>query len=104
MKNKLILTLLVIPVLLLFTACGTNGPSANPGKQQSKEVGEADYEQMITPNNELGIHLLSKVDADDDSNLFISPTSLFMALSMIYNGAEGDTKREIGRALQMEGI
>ncbi|AOV09286.1 hypothetical protein BI350_16130 [Sporosarcina ureilytica] len=59
---------------------------------------------MIAPNNEIGFELLKEIEPDEDGNLFISPTSLFMALSMIYNGAEGSTKEEIAQTLKLDGI
>ena len=43
-------------------------------------------------------------EVDENGNTFISPTSLLMALSMVYNGADGSTKEEIAKALQVEGI
>lgn len=96
--------ILVIPLLLMMAACGTNEQSKDPGKMKSVVFGEDDYKQMIAPNNDIGFKLLTEIEADKDGNLFISPTSLFMALSMIYNGAEGSTKEEIAETLQMVGI
>lgn len=68
------------------------------------DYGKDDYQKINSANNELGFHLLSKVDSDEHGNIFISPTSLLMALSMVYNGADGKTKVEIAKALQAEGI
>jgi len=48
--------------------------------------------------------LLSNVEANADGNIFISPTSLFMALSMIYNGSDEVTKEEIAKVLHVEGM
>src|SRR5690606_25627155 len=33
--------------------------------------------------------------ADADENVFLSPVSLYIALSLIYNGADGETKEEM---------
>jgi len=95
-------------VLLLITGCGTGA-----GDDKTSEVaeipreakfGENDYEQVIVAINELGFKLMTEVEADQEGNTFISPMSLFMALSMVYNGADGETKEEIAKALQVEGI
>ncbi len=41
---------------------------------------------------------------DKDTNIFISPISISMALAMLYNGAESHTKEAIAEALQLKGI
>ncbi|ANF95615.1 serpin family protein [Paenibacillus bovis] len=40
----------------------------------------------------------------DPDNLFISPVSLYMNLSMLYNGASGQTAAELQKALHTRGI
>lgn len=96
----------IVPLLLVsffVTGCGTD-------KHGSLEIsshvdfGEEDYQKIVSANNQLGMNLLSVVEANEDGNTFISPTSLFMALSMVYNGADGKTKDEIAKVLQVEGI
>lgn len=113
MKKLIRVPLLIGGILLAVTACGTKDDT--PDKEVKKETGdenvmekmefgEKDYEQIVTANNELGFKLLAEVEADENNNTFISPTSLYMALSMVYNGADGVTKDEIAKALQVEGI
>ena len=68
------------------------------------KFGQDDYKKINSANNELGFKLLAEVEEDENNNVFISPTSLLMALSMVYNGADGVTKEEIASALQAEGI
>ena len=68
------------------------------------EFGKDDYTKLITANNELGFELLSEVEDDENNNIFISPTSIFMALSMVYNGADGETKDEIEKTMHIEGM
>ena len=63
-----------------------------------------DYKKVVSANNELGFKLLEEIETDQNGNSFISPTSLLMALSMVYNGADGATKEEIATVLQLEGI
>ena len=101
---KKILFLLIASLLVVITGCGTQNKSG--GLEISKDVafGEKDYEKIVSPNNELGFELLQEVKPDKNDNIFISPTSLFIALSMIYNGAEGTTKEEIAEVLQAKGI
>ncbi|QUW21063.1 serpin family protein [Sporosarcina sp. Marseille-Q4063] len=101
---KKILVIFLAILLVVMTGCGTENKSG--GLEISKDVafGEKDYEKIVSPANELGFKLLKEVEADENNNIFISPTSLFMALSMIYNGADGVTKEEIAKVLHSEGI
>jgi serine protease inhibitor len=39
-----------------------------------------------------------------DKNVFISPTSIMLALAMTYNGAEGETRRAMANTLGLEGM
>ncbi len=96
--------ILLATILVMLTGCGTENKSG--GLEISKDVafGEKDYEKIVSPANELGFKLLKEVEADENNNIFISPTSLFMALAMVYNGAEGETKEEIAQVLHSEGI
>ncbi|WP_440896656.1 serpin family protein [Amphibacillus sp. Q70] len=90
-------------VILLLTACGTtDDDSSDSGTENDANFNESDYQKIISANNGLGFDLLKVVDSDENGNIFISPTSLSMALSMAYNGADGETKQEIADTLQIE--
>lgn len=43
------------------------------------------------------------VDSNPDSNVFLSPASAAMALSMLYNGADGVTQGEMEQVLRLQG-
>lgn len=105
MGRRLILAIITIH-LLIITSCGTSG-TIKPGSLDiAKHVtfDKDDYQKITSANNELGFKLLHHVEPDELGNIFISPTSLFMALSMLYNGADGHTKEEIAHTLQAQGI
>ena len=104
LKRKFTASFIGMILLLPMTGCGTSTNQSSLQIAEGVEFGEMDYETIVEPNNELGYKLLKEIEADDDGNLFISPTSLMMALAMVYNGADGVTKEEISKALQMEGI
>ena len=97
----MIMFLLLVGILTIVVACGMG-----EGQDTSEKVEfEQDaYQKIVSPNNELGFKLMAEVEADENDNTFISPTSLFAALSMVYNGADGETKDEIAKVLQSEGI
>ncbi|MFC5604999.1 serpin family protein [Sporosarcina koreensis] len=104
MKRKIVATLIGLSLLLPVAGCGTSANQSSLQIAEGVEFGKMDYEKIVEPNNELGFILLDQIETDDNGNLFISPTSLLMALAMVYNGADGVTKEEIAQALQMEGI
>ena len=102
MKRKITASLVGLSLLLPMAGCGT---SAEGSLQIAKgvEFGKNDYEKVAAPSNELGFELLDKIETDDEGNLFISPTSLWMAIAMVYNGADGTTKEEIAKVLHVAG-
>jgi serpin B len=97
--KRLFVFLLPITAVMLLAGCGEGEGDENPGSSINAD-GSGDYEEIVSANNELGFQLINKVEADENGNTFISPTSLSMALSMVYNGAEGTTKEEIASVLQ----
>lgn len=106
MKKVIMMSVLLASVLGIVTACGTVENEGDEGMEIPKETDfdKDAHEEIVPSNNELGFKLLGEIEADEHDNTFVSPTSLFSALSMIYNGADGETKEEIEKVLQMEGI
>jgi len=60
--------------------------------------------QVIESLNEFGFDIFKAIIADEpaDKNVFISPTSISLALAMTYNGANGSTKDSMAYALRMD--
>jgi serine protease inhibitor len=53
----------------------------------------------------VGAGLLTKLVEDKpDTNVFISPTSIALALAMVQNGAAGETAAAVGRVLGLDGV
>lgn len=102
MQRKRMFSFMFIAVVIFLSACG-KGENLSE-KPLLSDVKEKDYEEIIQPNNALGFELFAEAERDVDDNLFISPTSLFMALSMVYNGATEETKEEMAQALQMDDV
>src|SRR5690625_3035393 len=90
-------------ILWLLMSCSPKVEQTN-NLLKNAQFAESDYKTIIQPNNTLGFTLLENIDADENDNIFISPTSLFMALSMVYHGAEGETKDEIASVLHVDGL
>ena len=57
---------------------------------------------LIDGNTKFAFHLFTNLASKQpEENIFISPTSVALALAMTYNGAEGTTATEIGQTLQL---
>ncbi len=65
--------------------------------------------QIVTSDNAFGIDLFTRIveaenSEDEKKNIFISPTSVSLALAMTYNGAADSTKTAMAEALKKEGL
>ncbi len=56
---------------------------------------------VIAADNAFGLKLLKSLRADDAGNVVISPTSIALALQIVYNGAKGPTRQAMAAALQL---
>lgn len=62
-------------------------------------------DRIVEANTSFGFKLFDRVtEQDANKNIFISPSSVAIALSMTYNGASGETQQAIGKALELQGI
>ena len=57
---------------------------------------------ILAQNNAFSLDFFKAVSQSCDTNLFVSPFSMYAALGMLYNGAEGETKKEIAEVLRMD--
>ncbi len=62
-------------------------------------------QKVITANTRFGFKLFSEILKQGSSeNIFISPTSVAIALAMAYNGAKGETQQAMAKTLELQGI
>lgn len=60
---------------------------------------------LTQAHNAFGFNVLKGLAQEDvGSNVFISPTSISLDLSMVYNGASGKTKTAIANTLQLQNL
>ncbi len=86
----------------MAAGCEMRDSTGNSMSDTDVDFEEDDYKKIVPLNNQLGFDLLSEVEEDGDGNTFISPISLYIALSMVYNGADGVTKGELAKVLHFE--
>ena len=58
---------------------------------------------ILSSGTDFSFNFFKQVSNEFPDNLFVSPYSLGMALGMLYNGAEDETKEEIAAAMEMSG-
>lgn len=60
---------------------------------------------LIAANNAFAFNLFQRLRARRPyGNVFLSPTSISLALEMLYDGARGDTQRQMARTLHLRGL
>lgn len=98
------LTILVFIVLVTLSCTTQNAPIIIPEDAQPIAL-RSGLEKRVSQDNEFAFDLLKKtIENTDESNVFISPLSVSIALGMVWNGAVGDTKTEMETALKMNGL
>jgi serine protease inhibitor len=96
------LFVLLALLIVSIAGCRNDGFSDNP-KPAPKPARDANLkvdQALVAAANDFGFRLYNQLTAKDGSkNLFISPTSVELALAMTYNGARGDTQEGMAKAL-----
>ena len=93
--------LLIFGVFLLFSS----GCERDADIQYEISLTDPIDSDVITGNTQFSINLFNEVwKADQDKNIFISPFSVSVALTMVLNGAADDTEQSIIETLQLQGI
>jgi len=83
---------------------GTADPYLPPSFSQAVNAHQPDRCQvLVARQNAFGIALFREL-AKEGGNVFISPTSIALALSMSYNGAQGDTKTAMAQTLMISNL
>lgn len=92
-------------ILAGFTSCSEDG-NDEPGQLKKAEsiVLKNEYLNKTSQDNNFAFDLLkTTINAESKPNVFISPLSVSMALSMTLNGANGETAGEMFQALRVSG-
>ena len=93
--------LLITSVFICLVGC------ANDEKQDeipdASSVEEKQIEEMSAASNALGFSTLTELHKSKgkQDNIFVSPTSLYSALLLVYNGASGETKEDFSELLDI---
>ncbi len=100
MKNLLFLLIAV----LLGAQISCQQETIKPAEKKIINLDEKSA-QLVESDNTFGLNLFKEVrEMSNKENIMISPLSVSIALAMTYNGAAGDTKTEIEKVLQLNGL
>lgn len=95
MRNTLLLF-----VILSFLSCQKEDIRTEPIPIEISQKAQ----EILSASNQFGFEILQKAfEENGDNNLMISPLSITQALSMTYNGANGETKTAFENVLHYEG-
>ncbi|MEC4818704.1 MAG: serpin family protein [Scytonema sp. PMC 1069.18] len=86
------------------TSAFAQPPLLGSESPMSKQISDPDN-KLIAANTKFGFKLFSEIlKENSDQNVFVSPSSVAIALAMTYNGASGSTREAMARALELEGL
>jgi len=95
---------MVIFVTFIFFA-GACGRVMDPITRSEKRQLNEQEVQLIASDNRFGIKIFKELALSaQDSNIFISPLSISLALGMTLNGAAGETRTAMEKTLELHGL
>ncbi len=106
MKRFLLAAIPVLFIGLAVAGCDSGVSSDEPEPRTRPVVVLTEQQQQLTDaDNTFGLKLFRQLgQAEGDTNVFISPLSVSMALGMTLNGAAGDTRTAMEKTLELSGL
>ncbi len=100
MKTSSVLLLIIF--FSVFYSCSQNDDDSLIKKEIELDEKSA---QLVEADNAFGLELFQLIRANsEEENLMISPLSVSLALAMAYNGADGNTQKEMEEVLKLNGL
>jgi len=103
-----IISFLIVVTFISVALSGCFRKASNNIGDLAREVDSAN--SVVKGNTEFAFNIFREINkeetekGDSIKSIFISPLSISMALSMAYNGAAGETKEAMEKALNYQGI
>jgi serine protease inhibitor len=105
---------LLVAAYAMLAGCGGSDSAASPAMRaqssvppavsQASNSGAAVPGEIVAADNAFGLKLLAGLVQKRTGNTAISPTSLALALQIVYNGSEGTTQQAMAQVLQLGGL
>jgi uncharacterized Zn finger protein (UPF0148 family) len=78
---------------------------ASSSPPQGQESVSESTPTTVPPNTRFGLKLFAEVvKSSPNGNVFISPSSIALALAMTYNGAKDETQQAMAETLELKGM
>ncbi len=101
MKMHRIITVILLGSFLV----GCSSSPTDPGRRTLPRALSEQEVELIASDNIFGLKLFRAIaEAEGDTNIFISPLSISMALGMTLNGAAGETYTTMKETLELAGL
>ena len=100
---KRIIYLLIFALIVSCSKQITEQPAPKPIEPAQPITLQAQTRTILEQSNLFAFNFFKAVSQHQNENLFLSPYSMSAVLSMLYNGAAGETKAEIAKVLGMDG-
>ncbi len=99
-------TIILIIILGVYNLSGSTIIFRNRNQHKLAQIADKNtINKLVSANNKFGFQLFSEIQKSQSSeNIFISPISIAIALSMTYNGAAGKTQEAIAKTLNFQGM
>jgi serine protease inhibitor len=95
----------LLTIILLAVACNSQNEPLTALEDAKPIVLRVGLEKRVTQDNEFAFDLFKKtIETSGETNVFVSPLSVSIALGMTWNGANGQTKTEMETTLKMSGL
>lgn len=92
-------------VLLCLSGCFDIDATRNIIRDALELTDDTDVSSVASANTRFGFRLLHDLqERDPGGNIFISPLSISIALTMTYNGAVGETERAMAEVLEIDAL
>jgi serine protease inhibitor len=102
MKSLINSGIILSLVILLFISCEQITDPITKNVKRPLTAGEI---ALVSADNHFGVKIFQSIAAtQSDSNIFISPLSISMALGMTLNGALAETREAMEQTLELQGL
>lgn len=103
-RNRSTLRSIVLCLALSLAGCQLGAPKVQLVQSELPrvellDVTEAQVAQLVAGNNAFALDLYHTITAKDMHNLIFSPYSIWLAFSMLYAGAQGETEAQMTQVL-----
>lgn len=109
MGNILIASIMLMGLWGCWKVGNSNQAVAQPNRmnqtQMNNRQNPAIDRRLVDANTRFGFKLFSEIlKQQPNQNIFVSPTSVAIALAMTYTGASGETQQAMAKTLELQGM